>query len=369
MSTIQEVFGMAPVGALILNQKKYQVLPDYTFANPDLLVGIECEIENWPFDIEKQHFGFTFEADGSLRNNGYEAITAPTYTKHVPYILSTLFKRFNITQDNNYSTRCSTHVHVNCQNMTTEQVKMLCLLYQVLERPIFGFIGHERQDNIFCVPWSQCNMSYDFAHKFMRDPSATTRYWQKYTALNILPLRDRGTVEFRHLEGTCDVKRIVNWLNIIGSMVKFACEYSYEEFRQIILDMNSVSNYGAFIEQVLGQHAYLLTDLPTYQEDIALGVVDCKLCLISEVANSKTKKAAVRVEPANPAFDIAEVNRWEDALIQEQRNRAMDEALERALFRPAVYIIDDIAAEGTVNRARLADGIITAGGVPRPLPF
>ncbi len=360
MSTIQEVFGMAPVGALLLNLKKYQVLSEYTFANPDLLVGIECEIENWPFDIEKQHFGFTFEADGSLRNNGYEAITAPTYTKHVPYILSTLFKRFNITQDNNYSTRCSTHVHVNCQNMTTEQVKMLCLLYQVLERPIFGFIGHERQDNIFCVPWSQCNMSYDFAHKFMRDPSATTRYWQKYTALNILPLRDRGTVEFRHLEGTCDIKRIVNWLNIIGSMVKFACEYSYEEFRQIILDMNSVSNYGAFIEQVLGQHAYLLTDLPTYQEDIALGVVDCKLCLISEVANSKTKKAAtVRVEPANSAFDIAELTRWEEDLIQEERIRAVDEAIART--RNYYYP----AGQNVVGN----DGVVVAMTAPRPLPF
>ena len=295
MTTIRDLFGLTDVSTMLLNQKKYQILPDYKCANPDLLVGIECEIENWPTTEEYKHFGFTFETDGSLRNNGYEAITAPTYSKHVPYILSTLFARYKITQENNYSQRCSTHVHVNCQNLTVAQVKMLCLLYQVLERPLFGFIGHDRQDNIFCVPWSQCNMSHDFATKFMKDPAHTARYWQKYTALNILPLRDRGTVEFRHLEGTCDIKRINDWLNIIGSMVKYACNYSYEDFRNTILEMNSVSNYGAFIEQVLGEFSYLLTDLPTYQQDISLGVVDCKLCLMTEVAEiGKSNRAQVR---------------------------------------------------------------------------
>lgn len=300
MTTIRERFGVSDVSTMLLNQKKYQVLTDYTYANPDLLVGIECEIENWPFDIEQRHFGFTFEDDGSLRNNGREAITAPTYTKHVPYILKTLFDRFKITQENNYSTRCSTHVHVNCQDLTIEQVKMLCLLYQVLERPLFGFIGHERQDNIFCVPWSQCSMTSDFAYKFMNDPAVTTRYWQKYTALNILPLRDRGTVEFRHLEGTCDLKRIVNWLNLIGCMVKYARENSYEEFRETVLQMNSVSNYGAFIEQVFREYSPLLTDQPSYQEDIALGVVDCKLSLMTEVSVSKTKKSL----PTAPARTV-----------------------------------------------------------------
>ena len=316
MTTIREQFGMRAVEELLLNQRKYLVLPEYTFANPDLLVGIECEVENWPIDQELKHFGFTFETDGSLRNNGYEAITAPTYTKHVPYVLTTLFGRFNITQDNNYSQRCSTHVHVNCQDLTIEQVKLLCLLYQVLERPLFGFVGHDRQDNIFCVPWSQCTMSHDFAYKFMRDPSTTTRYWQKYTALNILPLRDRGTVEFRHLEGTCDVNRIVAWLNIIGSMVKYAKEHSYEDFRNTILEMNSVSNYGAFIESVLREYSPLLTDLPSYQEDISMGVVDCKLCLMTELqqSESKTTKKSNRVTVDEAVHEqnayIAEIDAW-----------------------------------------------------------
>lgn len=324
MTTVREHFGNADVNVILLNQRKYCVVDRYSYANPDLLVGIECEIERWPTDIELKHFGFNFETDGSLRNNGYEAITAPTYTKHIPYILETLFTRYKITQDNNYSNRCSTHVHVNCQDMELEQVKLLCLLYQVLERPIFGFIGHEREDNIFCVPWSQCNMSYDFARKFMADPGATARYWQKYTALNILPLRDKGTVEFRHLEGTCDIQRIVDWLNIIGSMVNYARTHDYADFKNTILEMNSISNYGAFIESVLGKYHPLLTSLPTYQQDISMGVVDCKLCLVNE--NTLAKKSA-RPPAGNPTgavnMDFRPVPLMTQREIQEIINTAM----------------------------------------------
>ena len=306
MTTIRNYFGMDEVIHMMLKDKSYSEHPVYKLANPDLVVGVECEIEGWNVADELRHIGFHFETDGSLRNNGMEAITKPTKSKYVPALLEGLYKHFNITE-NNYSQRCSTHVHVNCQDLELEQVKLLALLYQVLERPIFGFIGHDRQDNIFCVPWSQCNLSVDFAHKFIYDPNYTVRSWQKYTALNLLPLRDRGTVEFRHLEGTCDLERITAWLNIIGMMHRYASEHDYDEFKATILDMNSISNYGAFIESVLGEHSVHLTSLPTYQQDIALGVVDCKLCMINEKGKTETKKKvearALNTEEVLAAFE------------------------------------------------------------------
>lgn len=305
--TIREQFGLAAVSNIMLPDMRYSEHSVYKLANPDLIVGIECEIENWPTHLEYRHIGFHFETDGSLRNNGMEAITMPTKSKFVPTLLEGLYKHFNIT-DENYSHRCSTHVHVNCQDMTVEQVKLFALLYQVLERPLFGFIGHDRQDNIFCVPWSQCNMSVDFAHKFMYDPNFTIRGWQKYTALNLLPLRDRGTVEFRHLEGTCDIARITAWLNIIGMMHKYACTHNYNEFKDTILNMNSISNYGAFIEEVLGEHCVHLISQPSYQEDISLGVVDCKLCMINEKEDTQPKKKlATRDDEALNAWMMNEL--------------------------------------------------------------
>jgi len=126
------------------------------------------------------------------------------------------------------------------------------------------------------------------------------RTWQKYTALNLIPLRDRGTLEFRHLEGTCDVERITAWINIISSMFKYAMNNTYDDFKTSIINMNSISNYGDFIHQVLGEYAVHITSQPTYQEDISVGVVDCKLCMIND-ANIVKKEP----KPRTGRFDFA----------------------------------------------------------------
>jgi Putative amidoligase enzyme len=281
MTTILEKFSMPAVSGLQISDRNYKVHPDYTFANPDLLVGLELEIEGWNDDHERSFRGFRFETDGSLRNNGIEAITLPLASKHVPNLLESFYKKFGITEDN-YSTRCSTHVHINAQDLSIEQVRTVCTVYQALERVLYAFIGNDRDSSIFCVPWYQCNISQEFVCKFTGDINFTTRTWQKYTGLNIIPLRDRGTLEFRHLEGTCDVKRIVNWVNIIGSIVRFSKEVNYKDLKEMITDMNTVSNYAGFVEQVFREYSYLLTSLPDYSELLSLGVVDCKLCMMEK---------------------------------------------------------------------------------------
>jgi len=168
---IKELFVIGAVSNLMIGDRNYQSHKTISMSSPDLIVGLELEIEGWEYGVPK-FVGFSFEEDGSLRNNGMEAITKPTKAKYIPRLLENFFNHFEITEDN-YSTRCSTHVHVNCQDLTTDQVQIICLLYQVLERPLFGFIGHERDGNIFCVPWNQCNLTFDFVRKFTEDPTHT----------------------------------------------------------------------------------------------------------------------------------------------------------------------------------------------------
>lgn len=273
-----------PVDRLMLVEKgNYKVSPDYTFVNPDLIVGLELEIENWPY-FDAAFRGFTFHSDGSLRGASTEAVTRPMYSKYVPEKLESFFKKFGVTEEN-YSERCSVHVHVNCQNLAVEQVAAICLLYQVTERVLFSFIGNERDTNIFCVPWSQCNLSSRMLGRLLQDANYTVRGWQKYTALNLLPLRDRGTIEFRHMEGTCDVKRITTWLNIIGSIVKYATSRHIDDIRSQIASLNTNSNYEMFIYSVFGDLVEVFTDL---RANLQQGVIDCKVAMIG--ANEPVKK-------------------------------------------------------------------------------
>ena len=290
MTTIKDYFGVHNVSDLMIGERNYKVSPDYAFSNPNLIVGVELEIEGWNDDNPKEYKGFVFEVDNSLRNNGVEAVTLPMFSKYVPNLLTNFFKTFGITE-NNYSHRCSTHVHINAQNLHVEQVRSICVLYQALERVILSYVGNDRDNNIFCVPWHQCNISQDFVNKFTQDLNLTTRSWQKYTALNILPLRDRGTLEFRHLEGTCNVARITEWINLIGCIVRYATEVSYETIVETIVNMNTVSNYGAFVEHIFREFSTALTTLPEYEENLALGVVDCKLCLVNAPVATTTREA------------------------------------------------------------------------------
>ena len=147
----------------------------------------------------------TVTEDGSLRNAGREFITSPATLSTTSAILNQFFSRRNFTKDN-YSDRCSVHVHNNCQDMSVEQLASVLLLYQMVEELFFSFVGEERRDNIFCVPWSQTNLSYNVIRRMVDGYSIPD--WQKYTAVNLRRLLDLGTIGFRHMAGTADVKRI-----------------------------------------------------------------------------------------------------------------------------------------------------------------
>jgi len=259
---------------------------------PNLLVGLELEIENFNPEMERYFPGVDFTDDGSLRSTdggiGIEAITVPIETKYVRELLGRFFTQFEITPEN-YTERCSTHVHVNIDDMTPEQLATLCLLYQTVESLLFLYTGEERDKNIFCVPWNQCNLSYNIVRKIISYPEKSEnpfRHWQKYSALNLIPIMNQGSVEFRHLGGTCDVDKIMTWIALLSCMFKYAHTTPLAVTRESILSMNTVSNYREWLNSIFGKYTDKLM-VPGFEKSLANGVVDSKLMLME----SKSTKA------------------------------------------------------------------------------
>jgi len=247
------------------------------------LVGIELEIENFNPEHEQRFGGFHFTADGSLRSTGngigIEAITSPVPISKVPGLLTAFFNKFEIT-DRNYSERCSTHVHFNVLDLTPEQLATLGLLYQTVERLLFQYVSPNRKDSIFCVPWYQSGLTYDYVTSMMENPKST-KNWQKYSALNLIPIYVQGSIEFRHLEGTCDVARITNWISFIGKLFDAATTKSLAEVRDELCNMNTVSNYREWLTTLFGGYAEHFLNLPDYERALFHGVVDSKYMLSS----------------------------------------------------------------------------------------
>lgn len=294
---IAQIFGLKNPPAFASKHGETGGLP-----MPDMLVGIELEIENFPVTLEHSFGGFTFTTDGSLRASdtgvGIEAITKPVAIKYVPGLLNAFYQRFGI-KESNYSERCSTHVHFNTLGLELEQVKTICLLYQTVERLLFRYIGHDRGENIFCVPWYQCNMSYNIVNQMSTPDEAHNcfRRWQKYSAMNLIPVVSQGTLEFRHLHGTCDVKLITEWISLVAKMFEYATKTPFAMAQDEIVNMNTVSNYHEWLNGVFGSLASALHS-PNFEKDLATGVIDSKLMITKK---EEKKYAPYDIRPLTAA--------------------------------------------------------------------
>lgn len=278
MTTIKDVFGLDNVVPWTTSKAVPMQNPA-----PSLLYGLELEIESANTDWKTA--GMTVKEDGSLRNNGLEFITKPMTYSNLAYLLNYFFKRSNITQAN-YSERCSVHVHINALDMTEDEVAALCLIYQVFERVLFNWIGNGRDKNIFCVPWYDTMMTYCVVDRISRKDSYVLRTWQKYTALNLTPLTTQGTLEFRHMEGTHNVERILTWVRLIGHMYTFARTLGLEKTKNNFIDLNTTSQYMATLEQVFQQDAAVLR-MPGFEEKIEDGILRMKYTLMDTATFKK----------------------------------------------------------------------------------
>jgi hypothetical protein len=289
--TILDLYRLNPVQPYAL--RKLLPLPE-TGTDPLLVYGVELEIEN--LSEERRSYmvpGTTYHEDGSLRNNGGEYVTHPCKMRELEYVLTNFFARGQFNE-NNYSERCSTHVHVNVQDFTYDMIMSLVLLYQLFERVLFSYVGHGRDKNIFCVPWYDTMLVNILDKQDLNQFLSAAGGWQKYTSLNLLPMSTQGTVEFRHMHGTHDMGRILQWCNIIGCMTSYARKTSHEQLKQEIKTLNSSSRYAAFLQEVFREYSDVLRTSCGFEQAMEEGVIHCKRALVQVFEGKKeTPKKAI----------------------------------------------------------------------------
>jgi hypothetical protein len=289
---VAEYLGLKP--PKVFNKVKHQAGSD-----PSLLYGVELEIEG--LHNEGRSYcvaGMQDHEDGSLRNNGREFVTSPMNFANLEVTLNEFFAKNKFSSDN-YSERCSVHVHANCQDMTLNQVRLVVSVYQVLEKVLFNFIKDGRDENIFCVPISETIIGSQIMSSAEELFATANRKWRKYTALNLLPIYSYGTIEFRHMAGTSDVNRILQWCDIIGSMFKYAKENKYDDVINHIKGLNTSSAYGTFMQSIFPGYLYDRLAVGNFREFLEEGVINMKYMLI---AKPKTKENSVYVDVNNNNF-------------------------------------------------------------------
>lgn len=246
--------------------------PEYSKIK-DFLCGIECEVEDIKAVNNEGSIreAFDITQDHSLRNNGFEFISFPETDLNVIESFKNLHANLDFRgRGDPFSSRTSTHVHINCRTLTTEQLHQLMLFYALYEECFFSMVDPIRRENIHCVPLTETFLP---SH-YQRGAPNLVKTWQKYTAFNMLPIASKGTVEFRHLQGTNDPLLLQEWLTIIRNLWNLAQE-------EVITADNVVKpeNHYRWFDRIFSQSEKIRTLRSVMPNMIQNNLIDIKMAV------------------------------------------------------------------------------------------
>jgi hypothetical protein len=302
-------------------------------AEKNTYIGIEVEAENLQVWHQQASPYWRMTEDGSLRNNGREFVSIPIKAFRVENALRTLFDT-QINQDIDFSDRTSIHIHMNVRTMTLEQLKTMILLYLVFEKTLFRYVHPDRYNSIFCVPLNETSFGDNLFHIFHSDILSVN--WSKYTALNLCPIFEKGTIEFRQLHGTKNVAEIVNWVNLILCLKKAALKNPSEYLWDKVKTLNTSSQYHEFANEIFGNFITHL-DEKTLINDMATCVTYVKSrCFPNTWRVSLTHS----VSPESPLyqFSIYKKKPVYQAIEDEATRFFEDDVEEEDYPEPSMYI-------------------------------
>lgn len=198
-------------------------------------VGLEIETEattNYTY-VEGLEKYWRTEADGSLRHTGVEYIFRQPYnpnSKDYKAALDLFEQQVKTTKflDSVYT---SVHVHLNMNNKSLHHLMNFITLYWLFEEVLTEYCGDYRNGNLFCLKTSNAEAIYRNVQDLVRAIENgngslfiarldNNRY--KYSGLNIVPLRNLGSVEVRTHPGCTDVRLIDRWVQILYMIYKKA---------------------------------------------------------------------------------------------------------------------------------------------------
>ena len=252
--------------------KEYK--PTLPIHNKNYIFGIEVEVERVPNPRIDGTTYWTMTADGSLRNDGVEFVSLPIRMDQIEGALKQL--RANLPNTHEFSPRTSVHVHMNVRDMTITKINNLVLLYTMVENLLFNYAGESRKNNVFCIRLQDTNY-VRLMRDFQTNPYEVVHTWNKYTALNLNPMQDKGTVEFRHMRGTVDTTTLITWINFLACLKTYAKENTTAQLLRQVVELNAQSNYEIFLYNIFGEAAEILIHRQDVQHSMEEAVSFVKL--------------------------------------------------------------------------------------------
>lgn len=234
---------MQTIAQIVGHRATYPTLEKHPLIVGTHLAGVEIELEG--ITARAPRFSYwTAKGDGSLRNRGMEFVCSSPWGGRDLYNAAIEIDGWLFTAQPEDTWRCSTHVHIDVRDMTVPQLKRMILAYAVYERILFKCSGFHRYKNNFCVALGFAQelvttLSNAWALNDSQFISRLTGSWDKYSSINMLPINQFGSVEFRISEAKWRKGRLIRLVNRFLSLKEIAMqpfEGTESEFIQMLVN-------------------------------------------------------------------------------------------------------------------------------------
>lgn len=204
-------------------------------------IGIELELEG-DDHIEADMWECT--EDGSLRN-GCEMVCSRPYNGVELFDAINNLSEAVMESEAEGTWRCSTHVHMDMRDADSNIVKKVILGWTFYEALMFKCSGYHRYRSNFCpafavVQAQVMNASEAFNYEGENFFRHIVDRWDKYTSLNLLPLAQFGSVEFRISEPKWKKGQLLNLVNRFLVLKKLAVENAEMDNEEFVEMLNRV---------------------------------------------------------------------------------------------------------------------------------
>lgn len=233
-------------------------------SEPDLF-GLEIELEGTKVKTNdpKVLANWITHNDGSLHpqvpgEEGIEyVLSKPLDIQNTRQALTNLFDYLTKTPGVkvNDSYRTSIHVHVNCLQETTRTIVNFLTLCIIFDELLVSQNGETRIGNNFCLRARDAEGQVrDLIHSIENYGSIfNLSVNDRYSAINFVSLLKFGTVEFRSLECTTDLHRVMHWVKTLQALKTAA--RGYENPKEIIAKFSRRGPLGFMVGNLGDQYA------------------------------------------------------------------------------------------------------------------
>ena len=213
---------------LNLDRTVMQVL-EHHFKPKEGEIGIEIEIEGEDL-VQRLGKFWRVERDGSLRGHEsaeyvlIEPLKRNKYVEALEYLTAALKKKGSKLE---FSGRAGVHIHVNFQTVDMRKIANMVCLYMMYEDALTDFCGEGRTGNLFCLGSRYAENVIDIFKHFITAGYTRDLHTDnlRYASINLKALTIYGSIEFRSMRSTVDIKVLTTWVELLLALKDAALKF------------------------------------------------------------------------------------------------------------------------------------------------